>query len=132
MAEITENKLNEGLDYIIDQLTHGNTIEGLKKGRVWFGFEQLKEWKSKYGFQFQIYSNDHLIDNKPHFHIVKSSDGVNCRLFFNGEIYDCKGKNGLDKKVISAIQYFLTDIKIQKMLVELWNFKNPELKIIKF
>jgi hypothetical protein len=130
MTEIIENKLNEGLDYIIDQLTHGNTIEGLKKGRVWFGLEQFKEWKSKYGFQFQIYSNDHFIDNKPHFHIVKSSDDINCRLFFNGEIYDCKGKNGINKKVLDAIIYFVTDSNNQRMLVEFWNIKNPELKII--
>ncbi len=71
MTEELENKLNQGLYYILDQLSHGNTIEGLKNGRVWMGFEQVKEWKSKFGFQFQIYSNDHFIDKKPHFHIVK-------------------------------------------------------------
>ena len=128
MSEIIENKLNEGLDYIIDQLTHGNTIDGLKKGRVWFGFEQLKEWKSKYGFQFQIYSNDHLIENKPHFHLVKNSDGINCRLFFNGKIYDCKGNKSIDKKVLEAINYFLSDNSIQILLQEFWNQKNPSLK----
>jgi len=129
MSEKIENKLNEGLDYIIDQLTHGNTIDRLKKGRVWFGFEQLKEWKSKYGFQFQIYSNDHFIENKPHFHLVKNSDGINCRLFFNGEIYDCKGNKSLEKKVLEAITYFLSDNSIQLLLIDFWNQKNPSLKI---
>lgn len=76
-------KLDQGLDYILDQLDHGNTIEGLKRGRVWMRFEQVKEWKSKFGFQFQIYSNDHFIYNKPHFHIVEQSEGIDCRIFFD-------------------------------------------------
>ena len=108
-----ENKLNQGLDYILDQLSHGNTIEGLKKGTVWSGFEQVKEWKSKFGFQFQIYSNDHLIENKPHFHIVKKSEGIDCRLFFDGAIYDCKGNATLDKRTREAITYFLSNSKRQ-------------------
>ena len=124
-----ENKLNKGLDYVIDQLFHGNTIEGLKKGRVWFGLEQVKEWNSKFGFQFQIYSNDHFIDNKPHFHIVKKSEGIDCRLFFDGNIFDCKGESSLDKKTREAILYFLSDIAIQTLLKEFWNKKNPSLSI---
>lgn len=129
MTEELENKLNQGLDYILDQLAHGNTIEGLKKNRVWMGFEQVKEWKSKFGFQFQVYSNDHYIDNKPHFHIVKKSERVDCRLFFDGEIYDCKGDTSLDKKTREAIIHFLSDPKRQVLLKEYWNNKNPELRI---
>ncbi len=130
MTEEYENKLNQGLDYILDQLSHGNTIEGLKNGRVWMGFEQVKEWKSKFGFQFQIYSHDHFIENKPHFHIVKKSDGIDCRLFFDGEIFDCKGNIALDKKIREAITYFVSDPKRQEILREFWNKKNPELKVL--
>ncbi len=127
-TEIT-NELDQGLDYVLDQLAHGNTIEGLKKGRVWMGFEQVKEWKSKFGFQFQIYSNDHFIDTKPHFHIVKKSEGIDCRIFFDGEIYDCKGNQTLDRKIKEAIVYFVADSKRQVLLREFWNKKNPGLLV---
>jgi hypothetical protein len=129
MTEDIDTQLDQGLDYILDQLSHGNTIDGLKKGRVWMGFEQVKEWKSKFGFQFQIYSNDHFIESKPHFHIVKRSEGIDCRLFFDGEIFDCKGRASLDKKTLEAIVYFVSDPKRQALLKEFWNNKNPELKV---
>lgn len=38
-------------------------------------FVQIKEWKSKYGYKFQAYSNDHLIDGKKHFHF----DNINAK-----------------------------------------------------
>ncbi len=37
------NKLDQGFDEILFQLSKGNTIEGLKKGKLWMGFEQIKE-----------------------------------------------------------------------------------------
>lgn len=129
MTKELENNLNQGLDYILDQLSHDNTIEGLKNGRVWMGFEQVKEWKSKFGYLFHIYSNDHFIENKPHFHILKKSEGIDCRLFFDGVIFDCKGNGKLDKKIRDAIAYFLSDSKTQLILNEFWNNNNPELKV---
>lgn len=129
MSQELELKLNQGLDFILEQIAHGNTIEGLKKGKVWMGFEQVKEWKSKFGFQFQIYSNDHFIENKPHFHIVKKSENIDCRIFFDGMIYDCKGKSTIDKKTHEAIIYFVSQPQKQTLLREYWNKKNPELKI---
>lgn len=125
----TDNVLNEGLDEIIHQLVKGNTIEGLKNGSFWFQLERVKEWKSKYGFQFQIYSNDHLIDNKPHFHLVKVSDKIDCRIFFDGTIYDCKGSIQLDKRTKEALIYFLEDKDIQNRLKDFWNIKNPHLTV---
>jgi hypothetical protein len=62
-----EIQLNRGIDFIVEQLDHGNTIEGLRNNRIWLGLEQVKEWKSKYGYKFHIYSNDHLIDKKTTF-----------------------------------------------------------------
>jgi len=92
MTNEIEERLNEGLDYILNQLSHGNTIEGLKRGSFWMGFEQLKEWKLKFGYQFQVYSNDHLIDNKPHFHIVNQSEKIDCRFFLTVKLYTVKEK----------------------------------------
>ena len=126
MTETTNNELNQGLDEILLQLSKGNTIEGLKKGIVWMGFEKVKEWKSQFGYQFHIYSNDHFLDNRPHFHILKESDSIDCRMFFDGTLYDCKGNEKLDKKIIEALGYFLFQPKRQKSLIDFWNLKNPQ------
>lgn len=125
-----EEKLNISFDYIIHQLTKGNTIEGLKAGTIYMEFHQVKEWKSKYGYQFHVYSNDHLIDKKPHFHILKKSENIDCRFFFDGSFYDCKGQNKLEKKVVDALGYFLETKTIVTMLISLWNNKNPNYKVV--
>jgi hypothetical protein len=71
-----EVKLNQSFDEVLFQLSKGISIEDMKKGRLWLELEQVKEWKSKFGFQFHIYSNDHLLkttkqEYKPHFHLKK-------------------------------------------------------------
>ena len=124
-----EDSLNQIFDGIIHQLTKGNTIERLKKGIKYSEFHQFKEWKSKYGYQFHVYSNDHLIDSKPHFHILKKSENIDCRFLFNGQIYDCKGKRKPDKKVLDALKYLLEDRSNLASLILLWNNKNPRYKI---
>lgn len=129
MSDKFEDKLNESFDYILHQLEKGNTIEGLKAGTVYMEFHQVKEWKSKYGYQFHVYSNDHLIDKKPHFHILKESDNIDCRFFFDGSIYDCKGQNKVEKKVFEALGYFLEDNSNIIKLINLWNTKNPNYKV---
>ncbi len=100
-----ENKLNQSLDEILFQLSKGTTIEGLKNGRLWMGFEQVKEWKSRFGFKFHIHSNDHLLKNeqqehKPHFHLKKPSENIDCRMFFDGTIYDSKGDMSAPPKLV--------------------------------
>jgi hypothetical protein len=122
------NKLNQGFDEILFQLSKGNTIEGLEQGKLWMGFEQIKEWKSMFGYQFHIYSNDHFIDKKPHFHLKKISENIDCKLFFDGTVYDCQGPNVLEKKVIKALEYFLSKPNNQNMLIEFWNNRNPKHK----
>lgn len=124
-----EERLNEAFDDILYQLSKGNTIEGLRAGQLYMEFHKVKEWKSKYGYQFHVYSNDHLIDKKPHFHILKESENIDCRFFFDGSIYDCKGPNKLEKKVFEALLYFLEDNSIVTKLINLWNNKNPTYKI---
>lgn len=128
MSNEIENKLNQGFDEILLQLSKGNTIGGLKQGKLWMGFEQIKEWKSLFGYQFHIHPNDHFIDKKPHFHLKKISESIDCRLFFDGTVYDCQGTGSLEKKVINAIEYFLSKPDHQNMLVEFWNIKNPKYK----
>jgi hypothetical protein len=123
-----EQILNKSFDGILFQLSKGNTVEGLKRGVRWHGFEQVKEWKSRFGYQFHIYSNDHLINNKPHFHLKKPSENIDCRIFFDGTIYDCKGDNFIDKKVKEAVEYFISIPKNQNLLIEFWNHKNPSQK----
>jgi hypothetical protein len=124
-----EERLNQSFDDIIHQLTKGNTIEGLKAGKLYIELHQVKEWKSKYGYQFHVYSNDHLIDKKPHFHILKESESIDCRFFFDGSFHDCKGQKKLEKKVIEALMYFLEDSSNYIKLISLWNNKNPNHKL---
>jgi hypothetical protein len=116
-------------DEILFQLSKGNTIDGLKRGRRWIGLHQVKEWKNQFGYKFHIYSNDHFIDNKPHFHLVKESEHIDCKIFFNGDVSSCHGVNKLEKKVKDALDYFLTNPRNQTLLIDFWNEKNSGLKI---
>jgi hypothetical protein len=118
-------KLDESFDLIIHQLTKGNTIDGLKNNRLYLELEKVKEWESKYGYQFHIYSNDHPIDKKPHFHLIKKADDLECRIFFDGEIHDFKGRGRLDKNAKDALKYFLENPRNQEILKLNWNHKNP-------
>jgi hypothetical protein len=129
MSEKTENNLDQYFDFIFHQLTKGNTVEGLKNKRIIVELERVKEWKSKYNFQFHIYPNDHFIENKPHFHFVKRSEDLECRVFFDGNIIDYKGKGRLDKRAYDALKYFLESERHQTQLKELWNKNNPNLLI---
>lgn len=65
-----------------------------------------------------------------HFHILKKSENIDCRFFFDGSFYDCKGQNKLEKKVVDALGYFLETKTIVTMLISLWNNKNPNYKVI--
>jgi len=124
-----EEHLDESLDDILFQLSKGNTIERLAKGVRWESFQQVKEWKNRFGYQFHIYSNDHFIDNKPHFHLRKQSENIDCRFFFNGDLIDCKGKSQIEKKVFEALSYLLSKPQQQLRLNDFWNSKNPNLKV---
>ncbi|MBL1281448.1 MAG: hypothetical protein COA33_014315 [Fluviicola sp.] len=122
-------ELDEFLDSILFQLSKGNSIESLRKGREYVELEQFKEWRNRFGYQFHVYSNDHLIDSKPHFHVRKTSKRIDCRFFFDGSFIDCKGKGKLEKRVASALKYMCSFDKNVENLKILWNSKNPELLI---
>lgn len=126
MGDSGSNSLDKNFDFILNQLIKGNTVERLRNKQYYWEFEQVKEWKSRYGFQFHIFPNDHLIENKPHFHLIKKSEGINCRGFFNGEIHNCEGNGRLEKKTLEALNYFLEQPNVQEQLKELWNKNNPK------
>ena len=131
MDEPIENRLNQSFDELIIQISNGHSIERMKSGKLsmYLELEKVKEWKSRFGYQFHIYSNDHPLDNKPHFHFIKTSEEIECRVFFDGTIYDYKGKGRLDKKAKEALDYFLSGEYVQKTLIEFWNLKNAKYKV---
>jgi hypothetical protein len=120
--------LEMSLDEILFQLSKGLTIEQLKKGKRWFGFEQVKEWKNRMGYKLHIYSNDHFINNKAHFHIVKEAESVDCKFDFKGNLLGCV-ENEVGRKLIDAIVYFCEHPINYKRLVQTWNAKNPTLLV---
>lgn len=123
-----EKILEESLDDILFQLSKGLTIEKLNKGIRWSGFEQVKEWKNRMGYKLHIYSNDHFIDHKAHFHIVKESESIDCKFDFKGNLLGC-AKNEVGRKLIDAIIYFCEHPNNYNRLVQIWNIKNPTLYI---
>ncbi len=120
--------LNRSFDELKFQFSKGVTIENYENGIRYFGLEKVKEWKSKFGYAFNIYGNDHFIDNKPHFHFDNKEKGVSCKMSFDGEIFESKGKNQIDKKALKELRYFLTMDKTQDIIISKWNEKNPKLK----
>ena len=62
-----ENIIEKIFDDLLFQISKGNTVEQILKGTTILDLEQVKEWKTKFGYTFNIYSNDHFIDNKRNF-----------------------------------------------------------------
>ncbi len=106
------------------QLSKGLTIDQLQNGQRWFGFEQIKEWKNRMGFKLHIYSNDHLIDKKAHFHLIKESESVDCKFDFHGNLLSC-AKSGASRRILDAVKYFCMQTNHYNKLVQVWNSKNP-------
>lgn len=125
-----EIQLEQTFDDILFQLSKGMTIDKLKQGKQWFGFEQLKDWKNRMGYKIHIYSNDHFIENKPHFHLINKSEKVDCKFDFFGNLFNCLG-NEIDSRMFKIVEYYCSDSYTQKMLIEMWNHKNPNLIILK-
>ena len=122
------NDLNRSFDELKFQFEKGLTIENHKNGIRYFGLEKVKEWKSRFGYTFNIYGNDHFIEGKPHFHFDNNEKGVACKISFNGEVFESKGKNKIDKKILKELRYFLSHERTQELIISKWNTKNPKLK----
>jgi hypothetical protein len=120
--------LNCAFDGLKFSFEKGLTIENHKEGIRYLGLQKIKEWKSKFGYVFNIYSNDHFIENKPHFHFDNKEKGVSCKMSFEGDIFESNGKNEIDKKVLKELRYFLSLENTQETIIYKWNSKNPKLK----
>lgn len=122
--EDAQKNLEMGFDDILFQLSKGITIDQLKSGKRWYGFEQVKEWKNKMGYKLHIYSNDHLIDNNAHFHLVNEAEAVDCKFNFHGNLLSC-AKTEASRRVKDAVHFFCQQSRHYEKLVQMWNYKNP-------
>lgn len=78
--------IDRSFDELKFQLEKGLTIESYSSGTRYLELEKVKEWKSKFGYVFNIYGNEHFINNKPHFHFDNNEEGVSCKISFDGEM----------------------------------------------
>ena len=124
-----DNFLIRSFDSLLHYVSRGITHEQIEQGVTLLELEKVKEWKSKNGYLFNIYGNDHFIDNKPHFHFDHKEKQIACKIGFDGEIFESKGKTNPDSKIIKELKYFLDKDETQKALKNMWNTKNPELQI---
>lgn len=124
-------ELDIGFDNLLYSFSKGMTIDMVKKGYVHTELEKVKEWKNRNGYEFHIYGNEHLIENKPHFHLLKKSENFEAKFYFNGEIIDLKRGKNLPPSIHKGLCFFLEDIGIQEVLIESWNLKNPNFIVSK-
>jgi len=121
-------KLNIEFDRLLVQtqrfkLTH----EQIDAGRWVEMFEQVKEWKGYYGFRFNIYGNEHLIDGKEHFHFDNKAENIHCKIDFEGNILIYASKKEVPANILKDLKYFLDD-DIKKVLKTMWDRLNPHLR----
>lgn len=125
-------ELNERLDREFDDLLkpmlkHGFTFEqATDPNSMYVELEQVMEWKSRYGFTFNIWPNDHLIDGKRHFHFDNKAQGIALKLDFDGNILENKGKKELESKMLKILKKFVKLPHIQKRINQLWEKNNPD------
>jgi len=114
-------------DDLLFQTSKGLTHEQLEKGRRYESFVQVKEWKARFGCKFNVYSNDHLIDGKKHFHLDNNEANIHCKLDFEGNVLEQKGNNSIPSNVMKDLKYFLSNAKMVNELNTTWARLNPTL-----
>ncbi len=115
-------------DDLLTQIIKGNlSHDDLEKGIRYEEFQQVSEWKLKYGYKFNVYSNDHLIDGKKHFHFDNKSENVFAKLDFQCNLLEVKGGKKIPANVFKELKYFVAKESIQSALHKLWNDQNPNL-----
>ena len=122
-----DDLLEMRFDEILFQVSKGNKSEEIDNNFHYSEFEILKEWKSKFGYKFNIYGNDHFINKKPHFHFDNKQDDLYCKISFEGEIFEIKHNRKIPKNIHKELDYFLSKLENQIILKEMWNKKNPTL-----
>ena len=120
--------INEYFDNQLYQVSKGLTHEQMDKGAMLLELEKVKEWKSRFGFVFNIYGNDHFIDGNPHFHFDNREKQIATKINLDGEVLESSGKKELDGRMKKELKYFLK--KHRRRLIDFWNQKNPELKVL--
>lgn len=107
-------------DIILRKHTH-EQVEYISKHTQ---YQKLKEWNSRFGYEFNIYSNDHLIFGKPHFHFDNPERGVNAKIDFDGKVLSI-GTKPIPSNIYKELKYFLKKDYVQRILTENWINKNP-------
>jgi hypothetical protein len=121
--------LERNFDDLLFQTQRGRvTHEQLESGIRYDQFEQFKEWRSLYGYRFNIYSNEHFINGEKHFHFDNKEEGVFCKIDFQGNVIENKGSKNIPANILKELLYFLTKESVNKRLHKIWDDKNPELK----
>lgn len=121
--------LNRIFDWQLYSISKGLTHKKLDKGVFLLELEKVKEWKSKFGYEFNVYSNDHFVNGEPHFHFDHKEKNVACKISFSGEIFKSTGKGELTSKILKELTCFLSKEENRRRLINFWNQKNPELKV---
>lgn len=131
--EKTDNAIGtEKLDLMFDTLLiqtiqRGITYEefiDIDSEDEFFGeFQQLSSWQQKYGYKFNVY-NDHLIDDKKHFHFDNKEKNVHLKMDFEGNILEDKGKSRIDRRVHDILKKFLKQKSTTEELNQLWKKNN--------
>ena len=130
LQQLETNIIERLFDDLLFQSIRGKvTHEQIEKGIRYDAFEQVKEWHLKYGYKFSIYGNDHFIDGKAHFHFDNISSEIFCKIDFDGNILEEKGKNTIPKNVYNELLYFLSKDHNKSILKGMWNNRNPSLVI---
>ncbi len=112
-------------DLLIQTIKYGLSHEQLEKGVRFDEFEQVAQWKQKFGYKFNIYGKDHFIDGKPHFHFDNQEEGVFSKIDFEGNVKESSGV--VPAKILKELSYFLRQEPIRKKIRDMWNEKNPTL-----
>lgn len=121
--------LEEQFDGLLFQTQRGKVTHAqLERGVRYEQFEQFKEWKSLYGYKFNIYSNEHFINGEKHFHFDNKQENIFCKIDFEGGVLESNGKKDIPGNVLKELQYFLRKESIKNLLHKIWNDKNSDLK----
>jgi hypothetical protein len=121
--------LEQAFDETIFQTAKGITHSSIISSSFYSELELIKEWRSRFGYRFNIYGGDHFIDNEPHFHFDNIEKGISNKISFSGVIKECKGNRTIPKKILKKLLCFIEIVEIKRILIELWNRKNPGLKV---
>jgi len=106
VVEISSELLNQIFDNLLYQTAKGRLHLDISSSSVYTELELVKEWKSKFGYQFNIHSNDHFIDNEPHFHFDNKEKGIFCKISFSGVVKESRGTKTIPKNILKILRQF--------------------------